>query len=255
MRNTTTSRDGLTLIELVVVLTILVALGGIAAATLPSMLNRTHVATVATSLPTIDASIRQNILLNSGQMGDGFDSLCTTGGAVASYVNASGAYAAYTLTAEDVAALDDLGIASLVPAVDPAVDDNATFGGHAGLPVALATGTSVCTIDGSTGTTLVDILGNVWNYAPEAGAQYIVVGLGQRSSLVGAGDDAFFAEAPLHAVDAHSERADQSYARIMLVIELLNAGTTDAEARYIGAGAPHPDGIQGVATHLQEWYN
>ena len=254
MRNTTYSRDGLTLIELVVVLTILVALGGVAAATLPNMLNRTHVATVATSLPTIDATIRQNILLNSGQMGNGFDSL-VAGAAVADYVNGSGAYAPYALTDEDVAALGDIGIGNLVPAADPPLNNNATFGGHTVLPVDLAAGTNVCTI--AAGTTLTDILFNVWNYVPPTGspAEYIVVGLGQRCSLVGAGDGAFFAEAPLHAVDAHSERADQSYARILLVIELLNPGTADAEARYIGAGAPHPDGIQGVATHLQEWYS
>ena len=244
-------RKGLTLIELVVVLTILVALGGIAAATLPNMLNRTHVATVASSLPTIDATIRQNILLNSGLMGDGFDSLVDAGGTVAPYVNASGAYAPYALSTEDVAALADLGVTSLVPAAVPAVDDNATFGGHAALPVALTDGSNVCTLDGSV---LTDILLNVWNYAPQTGAQYIVMGLGQRCSLVGAGDDAFFSEAPLHAVDAHGERADNAYARLMLVVELLDAGGTEPEARYIGVGAPHPDGIQGVATHLQEWY-
>ena len=72
--------------------------------------------------------------------------------------------------------------------------------------------------------------------------------------MVGANEDAFFAEAPLHAVDAHSERADNAYARILLVVELADAGTADAEVRYIGAGAPHPDGVQGVSTHLQEWY-
>ena len=253
MRNTTytSSREGLTLIELVVVLTILVALGGIAAATLPNMLNRTHVATVATSLPTIDASVRQNILLNSGQMGDRFDSLVTTGltGTPAAFVNASGAYATHTLGGGDVAALNGLGIASLVPADDSVT--NATFEGHLGAPVALADGLNVCTL---AGTETTRILGEVWNYTPLPGAQYIVMGLGQQSSLVGANEDAFFAEAPLHAVDAHSERADNAYARIMLVVELSDAGTADAEARYIGAGAPHPDGIQGVATHLQEWY-
>lgn len=251
MRKTYNRRLGLTLIELVVVLTILVALGGIAAATLPNMLNRTHVATVATSLPTIDAAVRQNILLNSGQMGNRFDALVTTGlsGSPAAFVNGSGAYATHSLAANDVAALNDLGIAELIPADDTV--ENATFQGHQNAPVALADGLNVCTL-ASTETTR--ILGEVWNYTPAAGAQYIVLGLGEQCSLVGANADAFFAEAPLHAVDAHSERADNSYARVLLVVELADAGTADAEARYIGVGAPHPDGVQGVSTHLQEWY-
>lgn len=252
MQNTMPRRNGLTLIELVVVLTILVALGGIAAATLPNMLNRTHVATVATSLPTIDASIRQNILLNSGQMGDRFDGLVNTGlsGTPAAFVNASGAYATHALAGNDVAALNDLGVTQLVPSDDTVA--NATFEGHQGAAVTLADGLNVCTL-ASTETTR--ILGEVWNYQPQPGAQYIVFGLGAQCSLVGANEDAFFAEAPLHAVDAHSERADNAYARVLLVVELTDAGTTDSEARYIGVGAPHPDGVQGVATHLQEWYN
>ena len=129
MQKTVIRRNGLTLIELVVVLTILVALGGIAAATLPNMLNRTHVATVATSLPTIDASIRQNILINSGQMGDRFDGLVTTGlsGAPAAFVNGSGAYSTHSLAGNDVAALNGLGLTQLVPADDTVA--NATFEG------------------------------------------------------------------------------------------------------------------------------
>ena len=144
MKKTQIRRLGLTLIELVVVLTILVAIGGIAAATLPNMLNRTHVATVASSLPTIDASIRQNILLNSGQMGNRFDSLITDSDTPASFVNASGAYTAYPLTATDAAALNDLGITELVQADDTA--ENATFGGHPGTLVAVADGANVCTL-------------------------------------------------------------------------------------------------------------
>ena len=247
MQKTLHRQQGLTLIELVVVLTILVALGGVAAATLPNMLNRTHVATVATSLPTIDAAIRQNILLNSGQMGDRFDSLITSSDAPADFVNASGAYTAHSLSATDATALNDLGITQLVQAVDS--PENATFQGHPGTLVPVADGASVCTLTAAKAT---EILFNVWNYdADNANAQYVILGLGERSSLVGAGDGAFFSEAPLHSVDAHSERADNAYARVMLVVEL---NTTEGEARYIGVGAPHPDGIQGVATHLQEWY-
>ena len=249
MKKTQARRLGLTLIELVVVLTILVAIGGIAAATLPNMLNRTHVATVASSLPTIDAAVRQNILLNSGQIGDNFDSLVTTAGQPADFVNRSGAYVAYSLAGNDALALNNVGLSTLVPADDTV--ENATFQGHTGAPVAVADGANVCALTSAKATEILDA---VWNYTADPNAQYIVLGLGQRCSLVGANEDAFFAEAPLHAVDAHSERADNSYARILLVVELANAGTADAEARYIGVGAPHPDGVQGVATHLQEWY-
>lgn len=244
-------RVGLTLIELIIVLAILVALGGIAAATLPNMLNRTHVATVAASLPTVDATIRENILLNSGLIGNRFDGLVTSNltGAPASFVNGSGAYSVHTLAGNDVAALRGIGITELVPADDSTT--NATFLGHDGAPVALADGVNVCTLGSGV---VAGILADVWNYTAPAGAQYVVVGLGEQCSLVGANADAVFSEAPLHSVDAHSERADQAYARVMVVIELADAGTGSSEARFIGVGAPHPDGIQGVATHLQEWY-
>lgn len=235
-----------------VVLTILVALGGVAVATLPDMLNRTHVATVATSLPGVDSVLRQNSLLNSGQMGDAFDSLITTNltGTVAAFANASAAYDTHTLAGNDVAALADLGITELVPADDTV--ENVTFEGHDGAPVALANGLNVCVI---AATETARILGDVFNYAPVAGAEYLVFGLGEQCSLVGAGSEAFFSEAPLHFVDAHSERADNAYARIMILLELIDAGTATSEARYIGVGAPHPDSVQGVATHLQEWYS
>ncbi|MEM9645590.1 MAG: type II secretion system protein [Planctomycetota bacterium] len=256
MNDSMNRQRGLTLIELVVVLTILVALGGIAAATLPNMLNRTHVATVATSLPTIDATIRQNVMLNSGQVGNRFDSLVTASGQPASFVNASGAYASYALAGNDASALNDLGISQLIPADDSATagGENATFLGHRGTAANVATGTNVCTLTLGASGSAPGILNDVWNYTPQTGAQYIVLGLGEQCSLVGANEGAFFSEAPLHAVDAHSERADNAYARILVVIELTDAGTANSEARYIGVGAPHPDGVQGVATHLQEWY-
>jgi len=231
-------RPGLTLIELVVVLVILVALGGIAVATIPNLLNRTHVATVASTLSAVDAAVKQHALLNSGAIGDNFDSLVTgpadLDGTVAAYVNSSGAYAEYTLAAEDVAALQGIGVSTLVPAT-PA-PDNATFEGHDNLPVVLAAGKKVAVL-----SVPLNTLGKVWNYTPKVGAQYIVVGVGPKCSLVGANEGAHFSEAPVHFVDAHSERANKAYARVMLVLELADAGTADAEARYIGAGAPYPD--------------
>ncbi len=252
--SSTQRRPALTLMELVVVLVILVALGGIAVSVIPNLLNRTHVATVATNLPSVDQAVRQHMLLNSGAIGNNFDSLIvgTTNldGDVADFVNRSGSYAAYSLTANDVSALTGLGITHLVPAQEGV---NATFESHLTGSVPLASGEKVCVLSDADA---IRILDEVWNKTPDtATTKYVVVGLGQRCTLVGAGEDSHFAEPPVHFVDAHTERAENSYARIMLVIELANFGTPEAEARYIGAGAPHPDGIQGVATHLKEYYS
>ncbi len=61
-----TDRSGLSLLELLVVLTILIALGGIVVSTLPGMLKRTQVATAASNIPEIDATIRRTSLLSQG---------------------------------------------------------------------------------------------------------------------------------------------------------------------------------------------
>ena len=62
-------RRGLTLLELLVVLTILIALGGIVVASLPGLLERTQAATAAANVPEIDAAIKRNLLLRQGQIG------------------------------------------------------------------------------------------------------------------------------------------------------------------------------------------
>ncbi|MDB4380240.1 hypothetical protein N9Z70_02510, partial [Mariniblastus sp.] len=70
-----TVRTGLSLLELLVVLTILIALGGIVVSTLPGMLKRTQVATAASNIPEIDATIRRTSMLSQGKIGNRFDAL------------------------------------------------------------------------------------------------------------------------------------------------------------------------------------
>ena len=66
-----TRRAGLTLIELIVVLAILVALGGIAVAVAPDLIKRTHSAEHATNAQVVETAVRTNTLLSNGSIGTG----------------------------------------------------------------------------------------------------------------------------------------------------------------------------------------
>ena len=236
------------------VLTILIALGGIVVATLPQLLNRTNVATAAANVPAIDSVIKQNLLLRHGQVGNRFDSLIsgTAGldGEVVSYVGNSALLEAISLTEEDVIALGKIGIVELIPAQSNT--ENATFDSHDALPVLLASGSRVCSL---TESASVEVLKRVWNYEPAEGARYLVLGIGEQCSLVGADPNAAFAEAPVHFGDGESAMADTFYSRYLIVIELQNVGRPDAKARFVGTGIPSPDGIRGVSEHLEKFYS
>jgi len=83
MRNQVKNRKGLTMIELVVVLTILVALAGIVVPLLPSMVSHAHTAAHATNVVEIDKIVEAYNMLNHGYP-DNLDSL-VAGGAGAAF--------------------------------------------------------------------------------------------------------------------------------------------------------------------------
>ncbi|MEZ6094004.1 MAG: hypothetical protein R3C03_07160 [Pirellulaceae bacterium] len=100
---------GLSLLELLVVLTILIALGGIVVSTLPGLLERTQVATAAANVPQIDSSIRQSSILKQGRIGNRFDSLIVGSsgldGGVADFVGGKEYFEAVSLSQPEVFAL------------------------------------------------------------------------------------------------------------------------------------------------------
>lgn len=248
-------RRGLSLLELLVVLTILIALGGIVVSTLPGVLNRTQVATAAANVPEIDSTIRRTAMLQQGQIGNRFDSLvsgsASIDGSVPPYVGGSDSFETASLAAAEVNALAEIGITQLVPA--SLETENATYGSHIQLPVPVSDNSRVCILNPDLAITL---LRSDWNFEAEPGAKYMIVGLGEQSSLIGGGPEAAFLEAPVHFSDARDEDPKSMYSRYLLVIELkVNATTEDVVARYVATAIPGRQGIHRVSKELKDYYS
>lgn len=246
-------RYGLSLLELLVVLTILIALGGIVVATLPGMLKRTQVAMASVNVPEIDATIRRNATMTQGEIGNRFDSLISgsdsVDGSVPSYVGGAEVFEATTLGESEVAALREIGVTELIPAI--AETDNATFNSHDQLPVEIGTDTRVCVLNSEVAVTL---LKEEWNLEPNESAKYIVFGLGEQCSIVGAGPKAAFAETPVHFSDDRSQSPEEMYSRYLIIVEIQPGTDTLSVARYVGTAIPNKNGIHSVSRELENYY-
>lgn len=235
------------------VLTILIALGGIVISTLPGMLKRTQVATAAANIPEIDATIRRNAVLSQGRIGDRFDSLisgdASLDGNIPAYIGGAEGFETANLTAAEVEALRIVGVTELIPAVE--TTENATFGSHDQPPVAIGSDTRVCILGSEIVATT---LRQEWNLEPEDGAKYIVVGLGEQSSMVGAGVQAAFSETPIHFSDDRDQSPEEMYSRYLLLIEIKTINDSESVARYIGAAIPGRRGIHSVSRELESYY-
>ncbi len=249
----TSVRFGLSLLELLVVLTILIALGGIVVSTLPGMLRRTRVATAASNVPEINSTIRRNAMLAQGQIGNRFDSLITGSasldGSVPAYVGGSETFEAINLSDAEIKALREIGVTELIPAVTET--ENASFNSHDQLPVVLSSDARVCVLSADVAASLMK---EGWNFLPRDGARYVVFGLGKQSTLVGAGLKAAFAEAPMHFSDDREQSPKEMYSRYLLIVELTTSNDSKAVARYIGAAIPGRNGIHSVSKELEEYY-
>ena len=251
-------RYGLTLLELLVVLTILIALSGIVVATLPGLLKKTQTATAAANVPEIDAAIKRNQLLNSGSIGNRFDSLVAQSGQIPAYIGGSAMLQAVDVSQADVQALNEIGIFEVIPAAEDLQDVNATFESHAGEPANLGGEAKLCAIEPDTANVLVQ---SIWNIEPGELDRFILLGIGQQCSLVGAGTEAIFSEAPLHFSDSNLSNPEAMYSRYILVVRLRREqpSTDDqpsrVEAQYLGVVIPSLQGIEGMASQLQQYYS
>ncbi|QEG23096.1 hypothetical protein [Mariniblastus fucicola] len=255
-RNSLRSADrrGLSLLELLVVLTILIALGGIVVSTLPGMLKRTQVATAAANVPEIESTIRRMAVLSQGQIGNRFDALITGSssidGNIPGYLGGAEVFETTSLSPAEIEALRLIGITELVPALDGA--DNATFGSHDQLPVAIGTDSRVCALSQEPALVL---LREGWNLEVDASSRFFVFGLGEQCSLVGGGPKAAFSEAPVHFSDERDQSPEDMYSRYLILVELKPSGDSEFVARYAGTGIPGKYGISSMSNELESYYS
>lgn len=223
---------GLTLIELIVVLTILVALGGLLTPVIANALTRSHVATCSVNIPeTYKALLLRQTTV--GDLGDGWTTgVFGAGTGAGEAVNDSAASAfggggsggldalVGTLTAAEAVALNEAGINTVFNHGDPATvpDYNVTF--NPGLTgVALDDSTPVIILD----TAAADAI-----YLPSAnGERYVWLGLDVSWTGIGTS----IGEPPVHFGDTPGALPHEVYSRFGAVFQVGDAGGTFPSAQ------------------------
>lgn len=233
---------GLTLIELVVVLTILVATGGILVPVINNALTRSHVATCATNFSEVSKML---IAANAtiGNFGDNWttgvfgagagagdpvnNSVATPDGGGAFF--GGGTLAVGNLTADQAAAMNDLGIANVCNHGDPAAIDAYDVTFNNGIDTL---GGTCVTLDET-----VDVIvltpaqvAEVYMPAAEAGQQYIWLGIDKSWTLLGT----LTPEPPAHFGDTEGALPNQAYSRFggVFLVDDGGAGTGDGSAEF-----------------------
>ncbi|MEM0966930.1 MAG: prepilin-type N-terminal cleavage/methylation domain-containing protein [Verrucomicrobiota bacterium] len=231
----TKSSRGLTLIELLVVLVILVAVGGLLVPTISNALARSHVATCATNFPEVHQMV-QRALFESTSLGTDFESGIDIGDTSVG-VNEQ---AVLTLTADDVAALADVGITTVVDHDEGATDYSVTFNIGAAQRT-LATGQTLITLTPAQAESI---------YLPNgAGDRYVWLGIGPDWSLLGT----LAPEPPVHFGDTPGFLPDEVHSRFGIILQLAEddgAGTAvpfeSAEFKRVSYSLGNTDGVAGA---------
>lgn len=271
-------RHGLTLIELVVVMVILIALAGILLPLFPSMLTRAHTSTTATNLAEVSKAVNLYYNLYQGYPNN-LDNLATTttsgtttSNGIFSLVPAgqSTDLSTYTLTANDLSALTGAGITNVLPVVEnagglwtptfnpySAVAETMT---SAGLP---ANSTTIGTVSSSgTATSPITVVQvsqaavtrelGVIPAATTNPAVYVLFGVGDYTSMAGK----TLEEAPYHFDDGAGVNPSTYYCRFGVVFQTQDgSGTPMSLARYIGAvDLDDTGGITSASDHIQAYF-
>lgn len=203
-------RRGLTLIELIVVLIILVGLGGLLVPVIGNALTRTHVATCSANFPEITQALMRMETFR-GVFGDGWDSaLNESGDPVNNDLPGNGSdYITVTLNADDVALLADVGIANVFDHPNtPGPDYNITFNpGY--VARSLEAGDALLSLDA----------GQQAQLSLQPGT-YVVLGIGPN--WTGLRDVAF--ETPVHFGDLPGNLPHEVYSRFQAIFQIRDAG-------------------------------
>ncbi|WP_160149295.1 type II secretion system protein [Roseiconus lacunae] len=249
-------RSGLTLIELVVVLTILVALGGLIVPMLPNFLAKTHFAKCSTTIPEI------NKLWITSYTGDvkypnGYDSLLEGGGLFSQLpgADAGGEVLQGTLTADQAANLVAIGVSHVYDHTAVTVPDSATLDSVPNDPSVnfatarqLADGEAVAVINPA-GPSVESLGIDVAKYQARLGAdvQFVVFGIGNNCDAVG--PTGLMTEAPTHFGGEDAMNPVDFYQRYCVIF-----ATSDEKAEFVCACSIHPDGFDGAEAHIRAYY-
>jgi prepilin-type N-terminal cleavage/methylation domain-containing protein len=274
------SRKGLTLIELIVVLTILIALAGLLVPMLPSMLTRGHTATMTTNTGETAKAIMTFQQLyslypnNWDALGDGKTMINYFANGAAcppQYIDAPSIAAAngnaelqpLTLTQAEANALTGVGITQLQAMVTTPTGTVAsgafdpTFNYYSGATptagaIVVTQGTVLAGLDPTAqgpGSTTYQrcILDNF----PVTG-RYVALGIGPRNSMIGK----TVQSAPVFFGDQPVINPEYAYGRFVAIFKVSDSalGASFTQAQLVGTAPVHDTGLDNIDSHLQNWY-
>ncbi|MFO0802140.1 MAG: type II secretion system protein [Gemmataceae bacterium] len=258
-------RKGLTLMELVVVLTILVGLAAILVPLFPNLLRRTHKATDATQTAEVAKAVQLYQGTYSSYPND-WD-LMTDGTTTAnlSYIPSDGgvpfggAATIGFLTDNEAAALKRVGITTGHafattpghPTLDPysnLITAPITITGQGG-----ATPTAVFIISGATPSNVPQEIKNI--AARDPSARFVVFGVGTRSSMVGR----VMQNAPTSVPQNNNFTPATLYSRVGVIFQVSGVGISTSggteRARLICACALEDDELESTEKDIVNYYD
>lgn len=273
-------REGLTLIELIVVMVVLIALAGILVPMLPSMLTRAHTSTMTTNIAETGKAIGEYQSLysqfpnNWDALGDGHTMInyFANGAACpAQYVdpaslalpNGNGELSGLTLTAAEANALTGVGITqvqgmAITPTspiasgtFDPSFNYYTAATADAGA-INIAAGIVLAGMDpaaaGPGSTTYQRCITDNLSLT----GRYVVLGIGPRVSMVGQ----TMQTAPLHFGDQPVLNPEYGYQRIVAIFKVSDSavGAVFTQAQLVDTAPVHDTGLDNLQSHLQAWY-
>lgn len=241
------NRRGLTLLELIVVMMILVAVAGILVPAITGMVGRSHTSAGAANIAECANAI-QRYEAQYLRYPNMLDSLKETlAGADATDFLGLGdelvaAIEPVDLDAATLAALNDAGITTVGLHADPSATADATF-----------QVTSPGDLDATTvllGPTAAQQVAMGLEAVGVAG-KYVVLGIGQQNTAIGK----TMLEAPVHFPENGTENPADVYNRFLAVFQILSNDATPApleKAQFVGIMSPHAGALN---NHLEHYFH
>jgi prepilin-type N-terminal cleavage/methylation domain-containing protein len=265
-------RHGLTLIELIVVMVILVALAGMIVPLFPNLIGRAQSSAGATNLGEVSRAVQTYYNLYNNHYPNNLDSIVNASGVLVAYVP-NGAYVptgatntavdlvAYPLTSSDLSALAQVNITNVAQMVDQptsASDWNPTFFPYGTSALAgptystLASGSMVAALNPAAGTaTRVFGMPTTGIGGGVQTPTYVVFGLGKYSSMSGT----VMTDAPVRFSAASNSDPNTVYARLGLVFQTADSNGPLTLAKFVGTIQFSSTGVGSVGDNLQLNYS
>jgi prepilin-type N-terminal cleavage/methylation domain-containing protein len=251
-----TGRRGLTLMELVIVLVILVALAGVVIPLFPDMILRGHTSAGSTNITEIAKAVQLYANMY-GTFPDRMDSLTTTTG-LASYlpVGTAGDLASGNLQSSDLSALNASGITTIAQMME---DPGAGTGGTStwnptffpyGNDNTVSPTTLLNTLSTSSSTVFLSSIAaqREFGQLQTDNGRFVVFGLGSFTSMLGK----TLTEAPVFFNS--TQNADKAYSRFGLVFQTADVTGALARARFIGVIQMTSTGVKNANDNINFFY-